>query len=225
MNKRKKILLTVLFGTLSLAAVSAAIFLMDDDHFLYILLFPLSGFFGYYAERSLQSRIAWGLIFPNLVLAAVLPFVFGDSLSWWFGMSPVIFYIGVFFSLLILAGWLLGLIPWKIAERIPAETKNARIERRVRLSIGLAIVLILLFGLWNTFFGNPVTAMIAGNDMRDWISAEADKGTVYEIRGNPLPRYDSWGMAYCFDLAIPAEHSRAELRWKNGEIRLMDGGW
>ena len=89
----------------------------------------------------------------------------------------------------------------------------------------LAIVLILLFGIWNLFFGNPVTAMIAGNDMRDWISAEADHGTVYEIRGEHLPRYDSWGMAYCFDLAIPAEHSRAELRWEDGEIRLTDGGW
>ena len=140
-------------------------------------------------------------------------------------MSPVIFYIGVFFALLILAGWLLGWIPWKIAERIPAESKNARIERRVRFSILLAVILLLLFGLWNLFFGNPVTAMIAGNDMRDWIAAEAEKGTIYEIRGEHLPRYDGWGMSYCFDLAIPAEHSRAELRWKNGEIRLTDGNW
>ena len=225
MSKRKKIILTVLFGGMSLTAVSAALLLMDDEHFLYILLYPLSGLFGYYAEHSLQSRFAWGLIFPNLVLAVFLPFVFGDSLAWWFGMSPVIFYIGVFFALLILTGWLLGLIPWKIAERIPSEAKNARIERRVRLSIGLAIVLILLSGIWNLFFGNPVTAMIAGNDMRDWISMEADNGTVYEILGEHLPRYDSWGMAYCFDLAIPAEHSRAELRWKNGKIRLTDGGW
>lgn len=225
MNKHKKIILTVLFGGMSLAAVSAALLLMEHEHFLYLLLYPFSGFSGYYAERSLRSRFAWGLIFPNLVLAASLPFVFGDSLSWWFGMSPVIFYIGVFFALLIFAGWLLGLIPWKIAERIPEESKNARIERRVRLSIGLAIVLILLFGIWNLFFGNPVTAMIAGNDMRDWISAEADKGIVYEIRRDHLPRYDGWGRTYCFDIDIPAEHRRAELRWKNGEIRLTDGGW
>lgn len=144
---------------------------------------------------------------------------------WWFDMSLIDVFLAVFFALLILAGWMLGWLPWEIAKRVPTESKSARIERRVRLSIGLAIVLILLFSLWNLFFGNPVTAMIAGNDMRDWISAEADNGTVYEIRGNLLPRYDGWGMAYCFDLAVPAKGSRAELRWEDGEIRLTDGGW
>ncbi|MBP3294844.1 MAG: hypothetical protein J6N32_13925, partial [Clostridia bacterium] len=77
MSKRKKIILTVLFGGMSLTAAAAALLLMDDEHFLYILLYPLSGLFGYYAEHSLQSRFAWGLIFPNLVLAVFLPFVFG----------------------------------------------------------------------------------------------------------------------------------------------------
>lgn len=225
MNKRKKIILTVLFGGMSLTVLTMALVLLHQGILLFLVLFPVSGFLGYYAESPFKCRIKWGLVSPILFLAAVLPFVYGDSLSWWFGMSPVIFYIGAFFALLILAGWAIGMIPWMIAERIPEESNNARIERRIRLSILLAIVLILLFGIWNLFFGNPVTAMIAGNDMRDWISAETDKGTIYEIRGKHLPRYDSWGMAYCFDLAIPAEHSRAELRWKNGEIRLTDGGW
>ena len=218
MTKRRKIILSVLSGGISLAAAAAAIFLirMENADFLYVFFFPISGFFGYYAERPFQSRTAWGLIVPTVVLAAGIPLVF---------VVPIVFYIGIFFELLILAGWLLGRIPWKIAERIPEESKNARFERRTRLSICLVIVVFLLLGLWNLFFGNPITAMIAGKDMRDWISAEADKGIVYEIHGDSLPRYDTWGMAYYFDIAIPTEHSRAELRWKNGEIHLTDGGW
>ena len=225
MNKRGKIILTVLSGGISLAAVAAALLLLDYENFLYILLYPLSGFLGYYAEYPFRSRIAWGLLCPLIVLSVFLPFVFGDSSSWWFGMSPVVFYIGAFFALLISAGWLIGWIPWKIAERIPEESRNVRIERRVRLSVCLTIVVFLLFGVWNLFFGNPVTAMIAGNDMRDWITAEADSGTIYEIRGDSLPRYDTWGTAYCFDLALPESGKRAELRWKHGKIRLTDGGW
>ena len=225
MSKRKKIILTVLLEGMSLAVLAAVPCLIDKGSFLTLVLLPLSGFLGYYAERPFRSPIEWGLAIPLFALAVFFPLLYPGSSMWWFDMSLIDVFIAVFFALLILAGWMLGWLPWEIAKRVPTESKSARIERRVRLSIVLAIVLILLFGLWNLFFGNPVTAMIAGNDMRDWISAEADNGTVYEIRGNLLPRYDGWGMAYCFDLAIPAEHSRAELRWKNGEIRLTDGGW
>ncbi len=216
MNKRKKIILTVLFGGMSLAALAGAMGLLHHGNFLFFVLFPLSGLFGNFAEHPFHPHIKWGLAIPIIVLAVFLPFVF---------LLPIVVYIGAFLALLIFAGWALGRIPRMIAERIPAEQKNSRIERRIRFSVLLTIVLLFLFGVWNCVFGNPITAMIAGEEMKDWISAEADKGILYEIRGDSLPRYDVWGMSYCFDLAIPAEHRRAELRWKKGEIRLTDGNW
>lgn len=228
----KKIVCACSFLLLSLAACMAALILIrtDDTGFLYLPLFVLSGLFGFFACRTWKRSAewaanlhdTWGIGIPVTAMFLFLPFSF-QMQRWWIDGGGIIVYFGVFFALLILAGWLIGYLPAEIAARVSGESKRERIARRVRLTVLLAVVIVLLFGIFNLVFGNPVTAMIAGNDMRDWISDQADNGVVYEIRGRHLPRYDWYDTQYCFDLA--GEGSRWVLHWNEGKIRIDKGYW
>lgn len=212
-------------GICSIAADIAALVLIheDDTGFLYFVLFPLAGLFGLLSCRALDIRPEWGLGVPIAVMFLLLPFALGES-DWWFqAAAGMLALFGVFFALLILAGWLMGYIPVKMAERRVNETKSARNLRRLYLALTLAVVVFLLLVLWNAVFGNPVTAIMAGQEMRDWIAEQAEAGAVYEIMGDHLPRYNWYNTEYIFDLA--GEGSRWVLHWNEGEIRLDSGGW
>lgn len=223
MPEKKKIF-ALLLGICAVVADIAALVLIreDDAGLLYFILFPLTGVLGMLACRAGKMHPAWGLGIPVLVLFVFLPFSF-EMKSWWFLGGGVVFYFGVFFALLILAGWLIAFLPAMMAGKQAGETKNDRLTRRIRLVILLAIVVFLLLALWNLAFGNPVTAMTAGEQMRDWIAEQAEAGVVYEIKGGHLPKYSWYGTEYVFDLA--GEGTRWVLHWNDGKIRLDSEGW
>ena len=220
----RKILPAVLFSILSAGALAAALFEIyrDDAALFWFVLFPMAGLFAYLACMTAGIQTWWGLGADALLLFVFLPFPFRMQ-RWWLDGGGIVFYFGVFFALLLGAGWLIGYLPVQIAAKETGETKKARAGRRIRLTILLVLLLIVLFSLWNLVFGNPVTAMIAGNDMRDWIAEQAENGVVYEIMGRHLPRYDWYGTQYLFDLA--GEGSRWVLHWNEGKIRIDHGNW
>jgi len=221
----KRRVLGIVFAALSVGAIIASMLLLryDDASLVWIAMFPLSGAFGYAAARLLRVNSCFGFAVPSAVLFAALPFVF-DLTSWWFGGGGILVWFAVFFCLMIVGGWTLVCIPAVIADKKSFQKRRDRVYDTVRLGILFVIVAAILLSIFNLCFGNPITAYIAGEEMKDYLSDLSDEtGKSYEIMGRFLPKYSWYGGKYTFDLTDGS--GRYVIHWKDGKIRIDSGGW
>lgn len=221
MTKRR--VLGIVFAALSVGAIIASMLLLryDAASLVWVALFPLSGAFGYVSARLLLVESCLGFAVPSAVLFVGVPFVFGLT-KWWFGGGGILVWFTIFFCLMIVGGWTLVCIPWVIADKKSFQNRRDRLYDTVRLCILFVIIAAVLFSILNLCFGNPISAYIAGEEMKDRLSDLADEGKMYEIRGGLLPRYSWYGGEYIFD--ITDGKSPGEIHWKDGKIRIDSGG-
>lgn len=223
MTKRR--VLGIVFAALSVGAIIASMLFLryDDASLVWIAMFPLSGAFGYVSARLLLVKSCLGFAVPSAVLFVGVPFVFGLT-KWWFGGGGILVWFTIFFCLMIVGGWTLVCIPWVIADKKSFQNRRDRLYDTVRLCILFGIVAVILCSIFNLCFGNPITAYIAGEEMKDYLADLSDEtGKTYEIRGRHLPRYSWYGTEYIF--GITDGSSPGEIHWKNGKIRIDSGGW
>lgn len=220
----KRRIFGIILAVLSVGAIIVAmiIFRRDDASLLWITMFPLSGVLGYAAARLLGVQTWLGCAVPSAVLFAAVPFAFGIS-SWWFGGGGILTWFVIFFSLMIVGGWALACLPLMIADKRAEQNRRDRIFDTARLCVLFVIIAGVLLSIFNLCFGNPITAYIAGEEMKDYLSDQSEDGKLYEIRERHLPRYSWYGGEYIFDITDGT--SPGEIHWKNGEIRVDSGGW
>ena len=212
-------------AVLSIGAILAAMLFLryDDASLVWVAMFPLSGAFGYIAARLLCVGVWLGFAVPSVFFMITVPFGLGMP-WWWFGSSLILVYIALFFCLMIVGGWTLVWVPAAITDKKSQQKRRDRVFDTVRLCILFVIVAWVLLSILNLCFGNPITAYIAGEEMKDYLSdLSDDTGKSYEIRGRHLPRYSWYGTEYIF--GITDGTSPGEIHWKNGKIRIDSGGW
>lgn len=221
----KKRIFGIAAAVLAVGAVIASLIFLryDDASLIWAAMFPLSGAFGYTAARLLGVDSCLGFAVPSAVLFIGVPPAFGLT-KWWFGGGGIVIWFTLFFCLMIVGGWTLVCIPRVIADKKAGQNRRDRLYDTVRLGILFVIAAAILFSILNLCFGNPITAYIAGEEMKDYLSdLSDDDGKIYEIMGRVLPRYSWYGAEYTFDLTDGS--GRYVIHWKDGKIRLDSEGW
>lgn len=206
----------VMFELLALAILG-----FGTGSFMFIVLFALAGFVSHFACRKLCCPSFIGLSVLCVVLLILYPFTFGTG-SWWFGAGVLGLYFAAFFAFIMLLGWAVGVIPSMIAKTKRDLANKERALDIAKLTVLLLIVAAVLCAILNLFLGNPITAYIAGEEMRDWLK-EREETKDYEILDGFFPSYSWYNTEYTFDLA--GDGSRWVLHWKDGRIRLDSEGW
>lgn len=221
----KKRIFGIAAAVLAVGAVIASLIFLryDDASLIWAAMFPLSGTFGYIAARLLGVDSCLGFAVPSAVLFIGVPPAFGLT-KWWFGGGGIVIWFTLFFCLMIVGGWTLVCIPAVIADKKAGQNRRDRLYDTVRLGILFVIAAAILLSILNLCFGNPITAYIAGEEMKDYLSdLSDDDGKIYEIMGRVLPRYSWYGAEYTFDLTDGS--GRYVIHWKDGKIRLDSEGW
>lgn len=221
--KHKAVILSILLcALLSIAIIAVWLLEWEDASLVYVALFPMSGVFGYIAAK-LSGFDSWlGFVIPSAVLFIGAPFAAGLT-HWWFGDGDLLIWFVVFFCLLIIGGWSLVCLPVMIADKHPGKNRHEVVINRIRLIVLFAIIAAILCWIFNLCFGNPITAYIAGEEMRDYLAEQADNGKNFEIMERHLPKYNWYDAGYTFDLTDGT--GQFFIRWKKGDIRLGNKNW